>query len=499
MLSRIPQFDYAYQPDFSYYKWLETRSHSDVIVKAIELDMIERSGKMDAVIKNLDTLSQEQRAGFEAIGDGLSEINDTLTWGFMEVSEKLSDIALVLGDMAGSLDRIAASLDRIEAAVTDTQRTWALANLKRANAAIKAGYIKEAIDLLKLTLEGGAGHDPYTLDPRFHYLIGSCYAGNFGGSTHDTLDLDRAITHFEYAVKYTRMTEQPEPEFVASCLTGAAWSHYCIGNLEQAAHYYSAAMRMLSSFVSEYGLAKALLSQRNFHEAQGLIRYCLLKYRSQFLKKAASDPNFIAYKDEIVALRESVLDDIRKAAATANAGSKKAVEFLKQAQALMGPMEELTHEKALIQDIVFKIENFSSGASVESLSYLEEGGNISELENIQSSIDSLNSIFRQKKYNGSNSYMEAWKKGKNFGDTLTNVFSFLPSFLEAPAYKLARSIGSGISSRGEENTRYYKIIMLIYEAHHEMKWKNKFANVSGKINHDLVALRGEITKNMPSR
>lgn len=498
MLDRIPQFDYAHQPDFSYYKWLEARSHSDVIVKAIELDMVERSGKMDAVIENLSALSHEQRAGFEALGDRLNEINDTLTWGFMEVSEQLSDIALVLGDMAGSLDRIAASLDRIEAAVTDTQKAWALANLKRASAAIKAGYIKEAIDLLKLTLEGGAGHDPYNLDPRFHYLIGSCYAGNFGSPGPYAIDLERALTHFEYAVKYTRMTEQPEPEFVASCLTGAAWAHYCVGNLEQATQYYSAAMSTQPSFISEYGLAKALLSQRKFQTAQGLIGYCLLKYRSQFMNKAASDPAFIAYKDEIISLRENFLDGIRREAATANAGSQKAIGYLKQAQSLMEPMDELSGERISMREIVTRLELFSSGKSVVNLSYLDEGGNLPELEKIQSSIDSLYNTMRLKRHKESTSYIEAWNKGQQLESSLTNAFSFLPSFLEAPAYKLARSLGSNLSSREKERTRYYNIIKLIGEAQNEIKWRNKFANVSTKIMHNLLTLRSDFTKAMSS-
>ena len=383
--------------------------------------MVERANQMTTVVSSLDSITDIQRESFETLCAGIENLNDTLTWGFVEISENLSAIeeatysvkrsvdrvdvsinqlmevvSVGFGNLALGLDDIAGSLNRIEDAVSDVNKAWAFTNYRQASKALKVGYITEAVRLLELTINGNSSHDPYDFDPRFHYLLGNCYAGNFGAPPISNIDPVKSLDSFEDAVKYSKMHDDLEPEFVAGCLSAAAWSHYCCGNLEKAEDYYAKAVGISSSFDAEYGLAKSIIARAQFTRSINLIRYCLIRYRNSFLIRAASDPDFIVYKDQIEAIRIELVKGVQEASVAVNGKYARASQMLKKLVGEMSGMGKLAEERHIFQNIENRFQHLFSGAIIMDLTCIDEDVHRLEALEIIKEIDDAQDHIRRK-------------------------------------------------------------------------------------------------------
>lgn len=403
MLRHIPSLDYAYRPGFSYEKWLEDRSHAEVVAKAIEVDMIERSEQMGGVLQSMHAMSEAQQGAFQSVCNGLDNVNDTLVWGFVEVVEGLAAVRGATREVKASVDQVnlsvrqltevvsvgfstltnsigdvVASLDRIEDAVSDVQKAWAYANFRRAVRAIAAGYVNDAIRLLESSIFGDRDHAPYDLDARFYHILANCYAGAFPQEDVVHINLEQACAMYDHAIKYARMDGGVDASFEAACFAGSAWANYCLGRFETAAEQYGKSIRLESSFEREFGLLKSLLAAGNVDQARGVLRFCLLRHRNRFLIKAASDPDYIRHKALIQEERNELIGYIKEVTRTQYQDYSQVSKPLAH---LLGESEKVIQTagiESILKSVKSDFERLVLGESVRDLSFLDEGA--SELE-----------------------------------------------------------------------------------------------------------------------
>lgn len=335
MFQPWPSLDYSRRSGFSYERWLEDRSHADVVVKALDRGMVERSEEMGDLLQSIDSMAEDQRVSFEQLSSELVGINETLNWGFVELSNGLGRIEEATYAVRDSIDRVDHSINQlilavnsgfksvtsgleianshlaiIENATVDVDKAWAISHFKRAVKAMELGFISDSVELLESIINGEAGRLAYKFDYRFYQILGACYSGDVRASEEFNSDMRNAASYFSKAVKYMKMEDGIDESASKICLNSSGWAHYCIGELEASEDFYAKSLGIAPDFDSEFGLAKSIVSANDFEKAADLIKYMIIKYRNFALIKMAGDPDFIHFRSKIISINEGISSDI---------------------------------------------------------------------------------------------------------------------------------------------------------------------------------------------
>ena len=166
----------------------------------------------DTLSKGFDRLSYD----LQDISSGISELNSTFHWGFGEM------IAAV-GHMQDALSEL------IKIAKTPVQ-TVAFNHFEIARDAFRQRLFKEAIDELNKAISGDHTSSGYTLEWRFHQMLGTIRLG-FADCDVSLVDLAQAEEAFLLAARYAR---SDYPEDAACAFLAAGWAAYCQGKMQQA-------------------------------------------------------------------------------------------------------------------------------------------------------------------------------------------------------------------------------------------------------------------------
>ena len=187
---------YVHGSSLSYIDYLQARSFTDSVDTRI-------SRENSRLIATVEELRESSSGAVEVLGDqfvaclteigaqisdGLAEVNATLEWGF-------SEILVELGEMNTSLT------DLIQLAKTPVQ-TWAYNQFEIARDAFRQRLYPEALEYALRSINGHGDNTGYTLEYRFHFLVGTIYMGSFRNSEPELLDLAKAERSFLNAGRY---------------------------------------------------------------------------------------------------------------------------------------------------------------------------------------------------------------------------------------------------------------------------------------------------------
>ena len=245
-----------------------------------------------AMMSGFDQLSFDLRK----VSEDISELNATFQWGF-------SEVLTCLGGLNDSLDEL------IEIAKTPAQ-TWAYNQFEIARDAFRQELYDDAVQYLNRAISGYGDQTGYSLEYRFHYLLGMIRLGSFKNHSKQIVDPQQAEQAFLNAAKYAR---HDHPKEAARSLLGAGWAAYCQGDMQAAERHTREAVALDDSLAEAYfQLAKILMHCRNPKAALIPLRTAITLDRGYTLK-SCSDGDFTAYQQEV----DSLIEDRRQEVKTA--------------------------------------------------------------------------------------------------------------------------------------------------------------------------------------
>lgn len=248
---------FTLQKDFDYRKYMEQRSHFEVIEKAVYNSSSEIVGSISqfsadarehylGVSRKLaesNEISATIRDKVDLISEATQRTNSILEWGF---SRTLT-----------SLDNIGSSLSALVQIAKTPDQTWAYEQYEIAVDAVRKGMFSDAVYYMEAAVNGNEHRTGYRLEYRFYFLLGTIFLGDSENFDPNFVDLPRAQDEF---LKSSRYARTDFPFEAARSLAAAAWAAYCSGDPNTAKQHLEAALK-LSDSCSEahFNLGRILL------------------------------------------------------------------------------------------------------------------------------------------------------------------------------------------------------------------------------------------------
>jgi len=244
-----------------------------------------------AITRELHQVSFDVRT----LSHGVAELNSTFSWGF-------SEVLTMLGGLHDSLDEL------IRIAKTPAQ-TWAYEQFEIARDAFRQELYDDAIQYLHRAISGHGDYTGYTLEYRFHYLLGTIRVGSFKNHSKQIVDPAQAEQAFLNAAKYAR---RDHPKESARSYLGAGWAAYCQGHIKDAERYSGDAVALDGSLAeAHFQLAKVQMHSGNPEAALIALRTAITIDRGYTLK-ACMDGDFIRYQPKVESLIETLRQEAKE-------------------------------------------------------------------------------------------------------------------------------------------------------------------------------------------
>jgi len=326
--------NYVHSSSLRYEDYLQAKSFEDGIrgeISASSRSIIASTEELARdKITVLKSLSSELTSGFEqlsfdlrALSDDVAELNSTFRWGFSAVLTHLGG----LNDSLRELIRIAKT----------PEQTWAYEQFEIARDAFRQALYDDAILSLNRAISGFGDHTGYTLEYRFHYLLGIIHIGSFENHTPQIVDLPQAEQAFLNAAKYAC---RDLPEEAARGYLGAGWSAYCQGNMQTAKNHTQAALALDASLAeAHFQLAKVQAHRGNPEAALTSLRNAIILDRG-YTVKACTDGDFIRYQSQVDAFLENLRKEAVEAAQRTFASIESEIDHLEKSRAEQFPLAE---------------------------------------------------------------------------------------------------------------------------------------------------------------
>lgn len=315
---------FSFREDFAYLSYLEAKSHFD----RIELKLDSSVDRLIGHTKNdLASLSPITSANSEAIDIALKDVVCELS----EIQQKVETVTLQLNDIKHYTARTNALL---EWGFTETisqhnainqnlnelinisktlNQAWAFEQFNVArNLLFNHGNVEEALVHINSAINGHENHSGLSDEARFYMLRGSIFLGNLDHINLGLVDLIKARSDFNHAARYAKEVDKV---LHAKALGLVGWTHYCRGEMEEAAHWLGSAV-----------VADKNQADIHFHYSKALIQTCrvedgikafgeALRLNSEYGKRAAGDSDLMLHKELVIAeiecYRRELISDLK--------------------------------------------------------------------------------------------------------------------------------------------------------------------------------------------
>ncbi|MDH5552541.1 MAG: hypothetical protein OEX82_04350 [Nitrosomonas sp.] len=300
---------FSFREDFNYLSYLETKRHLDKIELKLDASVDRLIGHTQ---NDLACLSAEASAGFEAIDVALNGVIGELSeakqgteyvciqlddikrsdvgsialfeWGFTEAITQLNAMNLNISEL-------------IKISKTPDQ-TWAFEQFDRSrDFLLNCGLIENSLDYINRAIEGYGNHPGIHDEARFYMLRGSIYLGNLDHIETRFVDIIKARSDFNLAARYSKEVDKA---LHAKALGLVGWTHYCCGEMEEATHWFGAAVAVDSNQADiHFHYSKALM--QNNRTEDGIKEFGLaLRLNSEYGKRAAGDSDLMRHKNRVI-------------------------------------------------------------------------------------------------------------------------------------------------------------------------------------------------------
>lgn len=315
----------------------------------------------ESMRETIGTIEQLHERGYEMVTSAMSDLRGELAEGFEGVSWKLDDITGELtalnakfdwgfGQMIAGIGRVNDSLQELTAIARTPAETWAYNQYEIARDAIRRKLYPEALEALQRAINGHGDNVGYKIEYRFHYTLGVLFLGDADNTDAAVLDLAKSEAAFLTAARYAK-SDYPLEASVA--LTAAGWAAYCQGKLTEAEqHTQQAANLHPKNGEAFYQLSKIQMCAGKSKEAVPNLRRAA-KLDPLFSVKAATDPDFLQYKEDLCLLIDSLRQEAMETASDKLASSEEALKRL----------EEWETEKVFPQEMKLLKNGISSAKS----------------------------------------------------------------------------------------------------------------------------------------
>jgi tetratricopeptide (TPR) repeat protein len=236
----------------------------------------------ESVVLGLSTGFERVSADMAEVRQGISELKSTFEWGF-------SEMLTVMGGVANSLEE----LIRI---AKNPAKNWAYEQFEDARDAYRKQLYREAIDYLHRAIDGYGVQTGYTLEYRFHYLLGTIRIGSFTNNASDIINLADARKAFLDAARYST---HDDPDEAAKAYFGAGWAAYCQGNMVDARAFCERAISLNAGLAeAQFQLAKVLMHMNEVDTALVPLKRAIQLDRG-YTTKASIDGDFQSHQERI--------------------------------------------------------------------------------------------------------------------------------------------------------------------------------------------------------
>jgi len=251
MLTDPKSLFYIYRPDFSYSKYIETRSHFDSVSIAIDHDF-------RRLIASNEDLAEQQIRVSSTIVDEISALHestaagiDILSFDLRDISKSVEDLNSLcemafaetiseLQSMNKNLKRIQSLMEQLALISASRNQYQALEDYSYALKSVSRQMYRRALNDLDCAISGYNNFRGYPYDYRFYSLKGKIHLGQFENVESELIDLALARQAFLEAAVHA---DQEDPGACAAALALAAWCSYCTGDFDDAAVNYKKALQ----------------------------------------------------------------------------------------------------------------------------------------------------------------------------------------------------------------------------------------------------------------
>jgi tetratricopeptide (TPR) repeat protein len=196
----------------------------------IGANLIDIQYSIDESNENLECISFQ----LEKIENTLDVLNSNIVSGFQALFVKLDELDASLAHIGRGIDTL------VEITRTPIQ-TWSFNLYENARDAMRRKLFPEALDAIRIAINGNEFQPGYKTDYRFHHLVGVLLLGIPGEpESHALVDLNSAEQAFLLAARYAHHDNKPE---AAQALVGAGKTAYAKGQLPDAHKYYLDALK----------------------------------------------------------------------------------------------------------------------------------------------------------------------------------------------------------------------------------------------------------------
>jgi tetratricopeptide (TPR) repeat protein len=259
----------------------------------IEQGITELSGRFDDVDRTLVKGFITLHSDLLSIDSSVQDLSAKFEWGF-------SQLLISLGSANESLAAL------VKLARTPEQ-TWALEQYEIARDAFRRSLFREALDYVERAINGYQGHTGYSIEHRFHSLLGVIRLGSFKNNSRDIVDLEKAYAAFLSAARYAMSDYRQD---AARALCGAAQAAYCLGRFDASESHASEALRLNPRLgEATFQLAKTLLHGDNTKKGLPALAWAL-RLDPLYSLKAFDDPDFTRHESAIRRLLEDMREEL---------------------------------------------------------------------------------------------------------------------------------------------------------------------------------------------
>lgn len=299
---------YVFGTHLSYHDYLQAKSFESTLTSDI-------SKHARAIIASHEELLRDHISVSHGIASALSEGFEQLSFSFQGLSQQVSDLNATFqwgfGELLSEVGRVSDALQSLISISTTPAQTWAYEQFEIARDAFRKELYEEAIDYVGRAINGFKGNSGYRLEYRFHYLLGTIRVGSFRNHSVAIVDQAKAVKAFLDAAKYAL---HDEPKEAGRAYWGAGWAAYCRGDFENALAYSERAVSLFSDFAEgQFQVAKVYMHLGNTEKGLPALKSAIQLDRGYTIR-AASDPDFRPFDNEVCMLLNSLRQDAKQRA-----------------------------------------------------------------------------------------------------------------------------------------------------------------------------------------